>query len=228
MNIFYSFVKKTTNIKTGPLSILTSSYITCPDACPFKKNGCYADAGPLRIHWVKTSDGQRGMRFGEILDVLEEEADGSLIRLFQAGDMPGRNNYIHKNNTIRLIKSLHNWKAFGYTHKPVYFRDNAEIIKLCNESGVCINLSANNPKHADELYKLDIGPVATTVDLQSPKTTPEGVRIKICPAVTGRVQCISCGGKNGPICSWIDRDFIVGFPVHGTFKNKAKEVVNGY
>lgn len=69
---FYHITLKSTNKKTGPIAVVTSSHDTCPDTCPFKRNGCYADGGPLRIHWDKVSDGTRGISFRELLSKLRE------------------------------------------------------------------------------------------------------------------------------------------------------------
>jgi hypothetical protein len=47
---------KSRNKKTGPIPVSTTERKSCPDTCPFKKNGCYADGGPLAIVWNQTSD----------------------------------------------------------------------------------------------------------------------------------------------------------------------------
>lgn len=227
--LYYHLVNKSTNEKTGPIAVLTSSFYTCPDACPFKRNGCYADGGPLRLHWDKLTRGDRGITFSILLDTFRKSGTGQLIRLFQAGDLPGINNSINIKDTIRLVKSLGNWKAFGYTHKPPSFRRNAEVIKYCNDNGVCINLSANNLSHADELCKLGIGPVSVTLPKDAPLkgiTTPDKNKVVVCPAVITdkATTCSTCGGRKGPLCLQTDRKFIVGFPAHGSSINKASEI----
>jgi len=227
--LYYHLVRKTTNRKTGPIAVLTSSQYTCPDVCPFKKNGCYADGGPLRLHWDKLTTGERGVTFSSLLLTLRELGDGQLIRLFQAGDMPGRNNYISLAATKRLVSALENWKAFGYTHKPLGLRKNTEAISYCNDNGVCINLSANNLVHADELVEAGVGPVSVTLPKDTPLIgvrTPAGKRVVTCPAVIDNetFTCSTCGGRRGPLCSQRDRNFIVGFPAHGTGVNKASEI----
>jgi hypothetical protein len=58
MNVHLTLVSS--NAKTGPIPVSTSSAVTCSDACPFKKDGCYADSGPLALHWSKVTSGQRG------------------------------------------------------------------------------------------------------------------------------------------------------------------------
>ena len=55
------------NEKTGPIPVSTTSYDTCPDVCPLKGNGCYADGGPLGMHWRAVSEGKRGTTFDAFL-----------------------------------------------------------------------------------------------------------------------------------------------------------------
>jgi hypothetical protein len=50
---------KSRNVKTGPIPVSTSTRKTCPDSCPFKNNGCYAESGPLAIHWKAVTQGKR-------------------------------------------------------------------------------------------------------------------------------------------------------------------------
>lgn len=226
--IKYLLVKKTTNKKTGPITILTSSFYTCPDACPLKRNGCYADGGPLRICWDKLTRGECGNTFSETLEKLREWGDGQLIRLFQAGDLPGLNNRIRFKEVRRLVKALKNWRAYGYTHKPLDYHNNSEAIKHCNDNGVCINLSANSLSHADELSNAGVGPVTTIVPKGTKRgcRTPEGRRVVLCPAtVKDNVTCSICGGRQGSMCSRINRDFIIAFPAHGSNAKKVSEIV---
>jgi hypothetical protein len=154
------------------------------------------------------------------------------LRLFQAGDLPGKNNRINFGHVKRLVKALAGWEAFGYTHKPANVGKNAEAIKHCNDNGVCINLSANNLTHADELLKLNIGPVSVTLPKDSPLkgvTTPSGKKVVVCPAVItdGKITCATCGGNKGALCFRVDREYIIGFPAHGSSVNKATEIARG-
>lgn len=56
----------------------------------------------------------------------------------------------------------------------------------------------------------------------SETVTPAGNKVIVCPATyKDNVTCKSC-----KLCSIAKRPFIVSFPVHGTFKKKASQVVN--
>ena len=39
------------NRKTGPIPISLNPKATCPPSCPLRRNGCYAEYGPLGWHW---------------------------------------------------------------------------------------------------------------------------------------------------------------------------------
>jgi hypothetical protein len=221
----YHITLKSSNRKTGDLIVVTSSNDTCPDACPFKSKGCYALNGPLRLHWDKISKGERGFSFKTLCDKLKDLPKDSKVRLWQAGDMPGKGNIINIEQVKKLI-SVIDYVAFGYTHKPLDVGSNKEAIKLCNDNGVTINLSANNLQHADELYNAGIGPVAVTLLSSCTKSlyTPKGRKIKICPAALNKeVHCNSCGGDI-PLCSRANRNYIIGFPAHGNSKKTVEGI----
>ena len=51
----------------------------------------------------------------------------------------------------------------------------------------------------------------------------EGVKIVKCPAEADKkLNCRSCGAGR-PLCARLDRDYIIGFTDHGTFKKKASD-----
>jgi hypothetical protein len=237
--VLYHVTEKSTNRKTGPISVITSSRNSCPDVCPFKDNGCYADGGPIRIHWEKINCGERGITFNELLSKLRnlavkfrKKSDKKLkIRLWQAGDMPGINNRINSRQTKQLVKVLQDFdEPFGYTHKPLDIGNNSELIKFCNDNGVTINLSANNLFHTDYLADQNIGPISVTLNAGSPKSvfTPAGRKVLVCPAVlTDKITCATCGGSEGALCWRNNRNYIIGFPAHGFKIKKVSEIANG-
>ena len=217
---------KSRNAKTGPIPVSTTSASTCPDACPFKKgdngmNGCYADGGPLAILWRKVSDGY-GLSWDEFCQQIEALPDNQLWRHNQAGDLPGINDDIDVELLVKLIHANRGKKGFTYTHKPMDRYPNIEAVKHANNNGFTVNLSGNNPTHADTLADLGIGPVVTVLpsDQLENTVTPKGRKITVCPAVTrDDVSCASCG-----LCAIADRQTIIGFPAHGMAKKKATAV----
>lgn len=214
---------KSTNVKTGPIPVSTSSNLTCSDACPFKARGCYAKAGPLKFHWSAVSKNQRGLAWAEFTQAIKSLPQGTFWRHNQAGDLPGENNTIDTAALKELVEANRGKRGFTYTHKPVT-SENLAAIKSANESGFTINLSGNNVRHADELAALKSGPVATVVPSNSPARfkSPDGNQIVVCPAQ--RIENMSCDKCR--LCSKADRGFIVGFLPHGTSKRAVEQIAN--
>jgi hypothetical protein len=69
----YYLTEKSRNAKTGPIPVSTTSADTCPNDCPFRGNGCYADGYPLKGRWDEVTRGERG---------------GSLAALCETGRRP--------------------------------------------------------------------------------------------------------------------------------------------
>jgi len=228
MKDFYHITVKSGNRKTGKLTTIMSSNETCPDSCPLKKKGCYARGWPLNLHWKNVSDGKNCLTFTELLDKLRGKVS-KRVRLWQAGDMPGVNNRINIKKIRRLVKACSGKEAFGYTHKDPKIGNNAEAIKYCNDNGVTINLSADNLKHADELYDLKIAPVVVLLpkDIKGKIKTPKGRKVIICPADKNKITCSVCGSNKGSLCYRNDRNYIIGFRAHGAATKSVSEIARG-
>lgn len=217
----FHFSRVSTNAKTGPIPVSTSSAETCPDACSFKGSGCYAEAGPLALHWRKVSDGSRGSDFNSLLDHIRALPKGQLWRHNQAGDLPGLGDAIDAEALGQLVRANRGRRGFTYTHKPIT-EETCGPIAAANREGFTINLSADNLAQADRLAGLGIAPVVVVLpsDQTAPLRTPEGRKVAICPAVlSDNVTCASCG-----LCAEVGRKSIIGFPAHGTSKAKASRV----
>lgn len=219
--------RKSSNVKTGAIPVTTSSADTCPSACPFQNNGCYAKAGKLKLHWDKVSSGEK-----RAIDIFDLCADirslptGQLWRHNQAGDLPGQDNDIDALPMADIVEANVGRKGYTYTHKPMNTSKNRNIVRLANRAGFTINLSSNNPKHADELLGLGIAPVVTILQDNAPKVsrTPKGVKILTCPAQTSdSVTCASCG-----LCALSDRKFVIGFLAHGNGASKVRKISEDY
>lgn len=221
---------KSTNQKTGPIPVSTSPDSTCPLACPFKGAGCYADSGPLKIHWTQVSQGTRGEPWSVFLSRVRSLPESQLWRHNQAGDLPGSGNRIDSSRLNQLAKASAGKRGFTYTHKPVIStpsvpdkvsQANLRTVKAAVAKGFTINLSGNNVEHADRLAKTGL-PVATVVPPGSPARflSPAGNKVVVCPAQrSDTTTCDTCR-----LCSKPDRGFIVGFLPHGTGHKKVSAV----
>lgn len=229
------FTLESRNTKTGPIPVSTTSNNTCPDACPLRGNGCYAEYGPLGHIWRALSRTKPGKQFKrgrgvvqtltwpQFLDSVRQLPKGTFWRHNQAGDLPGHGNYIDETAMLELIEANKGRRGFTYTHKPLT-PANREIIRLANLRGFTVNLSANNLAHADTLADAGVGPVVTvlpdTVHGNAHLRTPQGRTVAVCPATyRDDVSCASC-----QLCQRQNRTCIVGFPAHGVSKRRASTI----
>lgn len=220
-------VMQSQNVKTGPIPVTVTSSDTCPESCPFNGSGCYAQIGPLALHWRKVDAGNRGMDWDSFLDQVESFPKDQLWRMNAAGDLPGKGDKLDIPALFQLVyvNGMAGAKGFTYTHKPLESAEEQAAIHVANLNGFTINLSGNNLAHADALADMGIAPVTVVLpaDQMQNTVTPKGRRVVICPAVTrDNVSCATCG-----LCAIAKRDCIVGFPAHGTAKRKASNIANG-
>lgn len=217
----YHITRVSANRKTGPIPVTTTSSDSCPDACPLKGNGCYAEQVPLGLHWRSNMR----LTLDELTQAIRELPDGQLWRHNQAGDLPGEGDRIDWSDLCRLVEANRGRRGFTYTHKPVadhpYARHNRECVAACNGLGFTVNLSADNLAEADQLSELGIGPVVTILPRNqlTNTQTPAGRKVVVCPAITHeRTTCATCG-----LCQRAGRSVVVGFPAHGILARRAEE-----
>ena len=224
------FTRVSANQKTGPIPVSMSTKDTCPDACPLKAGGCYASGGPINLHWLRVTNGKAGIPWKDFLGEVKRLPKGQLWRHNQAGDLPGASDAIDTQALSELVKANKGKRGFTYTHKPVLSEQgaanlidtNRKAIADDNKAGFAINLSANSLSHADELARLNIGPVVTILPATQSRNcqTPEGRKVVVCPATQREfVNCQTCR-----LCSVVSRSVIIGFPAHGVSKAKADAI----
>ena len=219
---------KSRNKKTGPIPVTTTERGSCPKSCPFKKNGCYADSGPLALIWDQVNTGL-GQSWDKLCKQIAGFDSGTMYRHNQAGDLPHIKETIDSKKVKKLVEANAGKKGFTYTHHDMTKAKNRSIVKYANNHGFTINLSANNLKHADKLKALDIGPVAVVlpIDQVTNTTTPKGHKVTVCPATVDKTDKINC--KNCKLCTIANRSTIIGFPAHGNSKNIASNIAdNGW
>ena len=84
----YHLTPRSSNKKTGPIPVSTTSRDSCPDTCPLKNGGgCYAGSGPLSLHWDKVGT-DRGVSLESFCDTIRALPKGQVWRHNQAGDLP--------------------------------------------------------------------------------------------------------------------------------------------
>ena len=96
---------------------------------------------------------------------------------------------------------------------------------MANDGGFTVNLSTENLADADKAYNLEIAPVVTLLPLGAAKVsyTPQNNKVVKCPADKKKgITCATCG-----ICYISDREYIIGFEVHGTAKKSLDLIAKG-
>lgn len=215
----FSLTKISGNTKTGPMPVTTSHRGTCPDACPLKKNGCYAEDHYTWLHWDKVTSGDRGTDWKGFLADIKALPKRVLFRHNVAGDLRGTNNHIDTQALKELTQANKGKRGFTYTHYPLDNPINITAVKQANANGFTVNGSANTLAQADSYKALGIPTVVILPeDASKVSYTPDNNKVVVCPAQTSKkVTCSSCG-----LCQVAKRDYIIGFRVHGKGKKKAK------
>ena len=241
------FIKVSQNAKTGPMPACIVERASCWGGCPLYENGCYAESGALAMHWDRVSRGLVGGSWSEFCAEVAKLRPGRLWRYAQAGDLPGYGAEIDGKLLEELVAANIGKKVIAFTHKPVLGDDsisvkNRHLILAAIKAGFKINLSADNPAHADQLADLGIAPVVTVLarayarrairhrfkrqrdewaetigewcdrTAELPRYTPAGRRIAVCPATYSDATYKTCGA-----CARV-RGAVIGFPAHGAWR----------
>ena len=212
------------NKKVEPIPVSTTTADTCPVDCPFNhanNGGCYAEFGPLALHWRMVTMETRGMNFDEFVKDINDLPAGQLWRHNQAGDLPGDGVKLDRDACKKLTKANTGKRGFTYTHYNPNKATNGATIQAMNKNGFTVNLSGNNVQHALKLAKLDVGPVVTVTNSEINGTFKAGGKKFVqCPATMENVKidCAQC-----KLCAVPTRKSIVYFPAHGTGKRYVNE-----
>ena len=211
------------NVKTGPIAVSTSSRATCSPSCPFFENGCYAESGPLLLHWRKVTEGIRGVNFPSFLLNLRSLESGRLFRHNQAGDLPHTTGRISRTFIKRMVESVKHLKAFTYTHHDVKLGENLSLLRYANRNGFTINVSTENEAAADDAIAAGLPAVMVANSEESRTTwhTKAGNVVLVCPAQRSDTKtCADC-----KLCHHRVRRVVIAFLAHGTGKRKANAAI---
>lgn len=208
--------KVSSNSKTGPIPVSTTEPDSCPSACPLKNGGgCYAESGPLLLHWRKVGKKARGSSWEEFCVNINKLPAGQLWRHNQAGDLPGFDNVIDTEKLSLLVNSNKRKRGFTYTHYPMH-GDNLKAVRHANALGFTINASANNDQEAMKLHALGL-PTVTIATQARPYKLSNGIQVAICPAQkSDSVSCATC-----KLCQKSSRNYVIGFIPHGSGKKRV-------
>ena len=210
---------KSSNKKVGPIPVSTSSHLNCPQTCPYLNNGCYADSGPLALHWRKVTEGERGLTWHEFLSKVEALPEGQLWRHNQAGDLLDFNKQDGINQLAELAVAARKTKGWTYTHHRIRGLAAAEAIRYAKDFNFTVNMSCETEAEVD--YHISKGRLAVLTVPQSENRklylTNGGNRVMLCPQQTNpTVTCATC-----KLCYERKPNQVIAFRLHGTGIKKA-------
>jgi hypothetical protein len=240
------FVKKSTNGKLAkversvgihlrpipPFVAETSVSIegTCPDTCPFKRNGCYADAGLFTHAAVEKMD--RAAAGLSALEIIRREAE-AIRRAFRGGPVPDRRDLrLHVAGDVRdgeqaalLAKEARRWTRYRGGGRVWGFTHSWRAVPRGSWGGISVLASVERPVDVEEAHSRGY-PSAIVVEafpdgkraFRLPGTT---ARIVPCPAETLEKSCVECR-----LCLNADKlhtmNTAIAFQVHGQQRRAAR------
>lgn len=204
--------------KLGGMPATYSAGSTCPDACALKDAGCYAEFGKLGHHWSRVPE--RGLAWPDLLFAVACLPQGTLWRHNIAGDLAGTSDELDVRSLLDLALVNDGKRGFTFTHKPLRRARERWAVRIANQRGLTVNLSADTLEHADARAELGVGPVAVTLASDAPPhlRTPAGRHVVLCPAETRGLTCSSC-----QLCAQPQRKAIVGFRAHGQWSARIDD-----
>jgi hypothetical protein len=217
---------KSGNSKTGPIAVSTSSKATCSPSCPFlpqNGGGCYAQSGPLNLHWLKVTNGERGTSFQTFLEGLRSLPINSAFRHNQAGDLPHTNGKISRTFIRKMVESVCHLKAFTYTHHNIKLGENLQLLRFANRNGFRINLSCESETQVDDTIAAGLPAVmvAKSDEARTQWRTKAGNIVLVCPAQrSDSTTCADC-----MLCHHRGRKVAIAFLAHGTGRKRAESAL---
>jgi hypothetical protein len=198
---------------------------TCPETCPLKGNGCYAELGHSRIHWSRLTDGKvsTALEADQFIHAVASLPRNQFWRHNVAGDLPHKNGTIDDGFLTALTRANKGKMGFTYTHHALSV-ENLKSIEKANKNGFTVNVSANTVQAATLLKQTSKLPVVCILPIDAPNVqTVNDVKVVACPAEkSDKVTCSTC-----QLCQHANRDFVIGFRAHGVSKKKVDIIARG-
>ena len=212
------------NVKTGPIPVSTSSRATCPSTCPFNNGGgCYAANYPMRHHWDAVTRGERGVSVQRFMAAIAALSPGQLWRHNQGGDLPHTAGKISRRFMRAIIRANRGRNGYTYTHHDLKQGENLSLIRSANRYGFTVNVSTETETAADEAIAKGLPAVLTVASDETRTTwqTAAGNRVLGCPAQRSDTKtCADC-----KLCHKRGARVVIAFLAHGTSKRKAEHSI---
>lgn len=240
-NLAMIVIPKSSNEKTGNIIQSYSARSTCPNRCPLKRNGCYADNYHTSRQWARCENvadpryvsNSKDLTLSLIEAIAPRAKKGGTEVLFRhnvAGDIAHENSNIIDVSRVNAIadacKSAGKVtgvtvRGYTYTHCSIS-PQNAKIIHEALAKDFIINYSCETVGEVMKANELGCNTVITSINPEETIKDLKAVGVKTvqCPAQThNNVSCESC-----KLCSR-PRVTTVVFKIHGNGSNKARKVI---
>ena len=231
---------RSSNKKTGDIIQSYSSRATCPEKCPLKAGGCYAEGYYTRKLWDRC-DNPEDPRYVANYDQLRlalleatiQHIKGSPKVLFRhnvAGDVAIEGTSVIDSkrvnalaDAVKYVNTLFPDSLMGYTYTHCEISEySAGIIHEAAANGFLINASCETVSEVMQAKALGINTVITSVNPEETKKAlkASGIVGVQCPAQTH-------ADRNCKECRLCARDgkITVIFGIHGNTAKKAAKVI---
>lgn len=217
----YSFVRRSSNVKIGPIPATMSPRATCSDLCPFKRSGCFGDNFPLSLHWDRLD--YSGLSWTEMLGKVEALRSGALFRHNVVGDLA-----LLADGTINAA-ALAQFATAATSKRPIIYTHAEQTERNLNilaRSDVVVNVSCETYAQAKRAIAHGVNAVLTVKRSEVTTTTrkDKSLRLVPCPAETrDDVTCATC-----ELCSRdrIASGVVVTFHAHGAQTKKIEAALD--
>jgi hypothetical protein len=223
---------RTGNAKVGDAAVTYASQATCPDECPFRNSGCYAESGPLS--WSVTSKLNRASATDPVaiaqaeaaaIDTLPADRD---MRLHGVGDSATRRGtralaaavgrYLDRAKKVLVRGTAAAARVWTYTHAW-------RKVPRSDWGRTSVLASCESAAEAKDAMKRGYAAALVVDAFESEGVYEEGgVRVLPCPNQTRGAVCTSCR-----LCFDDDRlreaGLVIAFVAHGNGKRRVAEKV---
>ena len=222
----FHLTRVSSNAKTGPIPVSTSSAKLCPNTCPFRPEnggGCYASTGPLALHWAKVTAGERGDAWEDFLQQIRALPAGQLWRHNQAGDIRDPKTAAGRRQLQELTDANRGRRGFTYTHHRLTPAAIAAV-KGATANGFTVNVSTETIAAADAAVAKGLRAVTVVPSTDTRKLwrSPDGNPVVTCPAqIHEGMTCERC-----QLCAGRAQEVIIAFRAHGTGKRHVDAAIS--
>jgi hypothetical protein len=220
-------VERSDNSKLGGASTTYASQPSCPSACPFINNGCYAQAaGPLG--WMTRRMNTAALESGaDVLDVALAEAAAIRtltgtrpLRLHTYGDCPTEESARIVSGASAEYAARHGSPVWTYTHAW------RTVVRSAWNRAVSVLASCETVKAARKAMDRGYAAAIVVPEHTSPNAyRVDDVTVIPCPEQTGKsASCATCR-----LCwdsdALLRRRAVIAFETHGSGARKAAAAV---